>query len=175
MKWKKEKDEVLYQQGNKLVLIDAVDMESLKKIACRNQRKRARFCAHNDISAPVHEMFIFHRKETYVRPHKHLSKAESFHLVEGEADVLLFDEQGNLKKIINLGKYESGKCFFYRIPESCYHTQIFKQDTIFHEVTKGPFEKNDTVFPSWAPPDDKHHLVNEYIRQLNLQLELLTH
>lgn len=166
MKWKKEKDEVLYPQGNKLVLIDAVDMESLKQIACGNQRKRARFCIHNDISDPVHEMFIFHRKGTYVRPHKHLSKAESFHFVEGEADVLLFDEQGNLNKVINLGKYESGKCFFYRIPESCYHTQIFKQDTIFHEVTKGPFEKSKTVFPDWAPDENDQSLVSSFIEKL---------
>ena len=51
---------------------------------------------------PIKMMFIFHRKGTYVRHHKHLSKAESFHLVEGEADILLFDEQGNLNKVINL-------------------------------------------------------------------------
>ena len=91
--------------------------------------------------------------------------------MEGEANVLLFDEQGNLKKVINLGKYESGKCFFYRIPESCYHTQIFKQDTIFHEATKGPFEKSKTIFPDWAPEESDLNLVSSYMEKLYTQIK----
>jgi len=172
MKWHKENDEVFYpQEGKELVLVDEVDLVSLKHFASLNQRNLARFCAHKNISDPVHEMFIFHKKGHYVRPHKHLSKAESFHLIEGEADILIFDEQGNVRKVLNLGSYASGKCFFYRIPESCYHTQIFKQDTIFHEVSKGPFEKSKTVFPDWTPEESELNLVSSYMEKLYSQIK----
>ena len=175
MKWDKISEDVFYPRQNEFVEISKSDIDSLIKAAEENPRERARYCTHSSTEDDVHEMVIYHKEGTYIRPHKHIGKPESFFLIDGEVDVVIFDEEGNPIKFLNLGGYKCGKPFYYRLPESIYHTQIFKSNTLFHEVTKGPFEKNDTVFPSWAPPDDKHHLVNEYIRQLNLQLELLTH
>jgi len=170
MEWNYQNEEVFYPKNRDLVLINKQDVNYLKKVAYGNPRQRARFCAHNSVYDQVHEMIIFHKKGTYVRPHKHLLKTESFHLLEGEVDVLIFDEAGNLSHVQNLGKYESGKCFYYRIPESCYHTQIFRKDTVFHEATKGPFEKKDTIWSDWAPEEGEHSLVTDYMKKLNLQV-----
>ena len=91
MNWKKQNDEVLYSKKKGLLCIGKKDVDYLKKIASNNPRNRARFCAHSSIDDEVHEMIIFHKKGTYVRPHKHLFKTESFQLIEGEADALIFD------------------------------------------------------------------------------------
>ena len=46
-------------------------------------------------------MFIALSDETYIRPHKHLNKSESLHVLEGSADVVFFDEKGKITKIID--------------------------------------------------------------------------
>jgi len=172
MKWIKQNEEVFYPKHD-FVVIAKKDIDRLFQVALRNPRQRARYCTHTSVDDEVHEMIIYHTKGTYIRPHKHIGKIESFHLIDGEADVVIFDEEGNIENVLSLGVYESGKCFYYRVLESVYHTQIFKKSTVFHEATRGPFDKNDTIFPSWSPAEDESGLVNEYVKKLNLQLQTL--
>ena len=64
----------------------------------KNPRQRARYCTHSLVDDEVHEMVIYHKEGTYIRPHKHIGKTESFHLIDGEADVVFFDDE-----LINCG------------------------------------------------------------------------
>ena len=50
-------------------------------MAKRTNRKRIRICAHPSSKNAVHDMLIVHFRDTYVRPHKHLNKDETFHLI----------------------------------------------------------------------------------------------
>ena len=53
---------------------------------------------------------------------------------------------------IELGNYISGKEFYYRMSSNTYHMLLVRSETfVFHEATEGPFIKNDTIFPEWAP------------------------
>lgn len=169
MKWNKQNKEVFYPNQHEFLGIAKNDIDYLAKLAQQNSRNRARYCTHSSVDDAVHEMIIYHEKGTYIRPHKHISKTESFHLVEGEAEVLIFDEEGNLTHFKELGEYECGKCFYYRIPESCFHAQIFRQNTVFHESTKGPFTINETIYPDWAPEEHENGLVKEYMKKINFQ------
>ena len=47
-------------------------------------------------------MVIFHRKNTYIRPHKHLMKTESYLVLEGEIDIILFLKNSNEPKSIDV-------------------------------------------------------------------------
>ena len=58
--------------------------------------QRARLCIHSDDTSLIQEMIIVLLNDTYVRPHKHLSREESFFILEGEATVLIFDEAGTV-------------------------------------------------------------------------------
>ena len=91
MKTTKFNEEVLFA-ADAIVQIDASDIEELKQKAKKNPRKRIRICVHKDKKDKIHEMLIVHEKSCYVRPHKHINKVESFHIIEGEVDILLFDE-----------------------------------------------------------------------------------
>ena len=173
MKWIRENEEDLYpEQPKKLVTMSRKNMDCLEKIARSSARKRSRFCAHSSVDSDVHEMMICHPKGTYVSPHKHVGKDESFHLISGEIDLLLFDDQGNIKDVLHMGNYKSGEPFYYRIPADIFHTQIFKQDTIFHEVTKGPFNKNDTIAADWAPDEKDAMLVENYVRKMKEDINI---
>ena len=171
MKWIKQNDEVFYPKQTDIIEVAKQDIDYLIQAGQNNTRNRARYCTHSSAEDDVHEMIIYIKKDTYIRPHKHIGKTESFHLLDGEADVLIFDEEGGLINVRNLGKYESGKSFYYRIPESCYHTQIFRKDTVFHEVTMGPFDSNDTVKASWAPDEKETALVKMYIDEITQKIK----
>ena len=173
MKWDKKSDEVFYPKQTDIIEVAKQDIDYLIQEAQKNIRKRARYCTHSSAEDDVHEMIIYHKKGTYVRPHKHIGKTESFLLIDGEADILIFNKKGKLIHARNMGKYETGKDYYYRIPESCYHSQIFRKDTIFHEAKTGPFEKKSTIFPNWAPDEDEHFLVNDYLKKLDIQLKAL--
>ena len=164
---RKESDEVLYSKEN-VSKIAAQDLVELKKMAMLNPRKRIRICLHLAASDKIHEMIIYHPKGTYVRPHKHLGKAESFHLISGEIDCVIFNNQGDVTKVFPMGDYSTGKTFFYRIPADTFHTQIFKKDTFFHEVTEGPFNRDETIIASWAPDEKELAKAKKYMANINI-------
>ena len=76
MEYRKINDEVLYSDG-RFVELNSLDLSFLKAAALKNPRKRIRLCTHKDADAKVHEMFIIHTKDAYVRPHRHMSRVES--------------------------------------------------------------------------------------------------
>ena len=156
-------EEVLFTADD-VVKVDANDIEELKQKAKHNRRKRIRLCAHKGLDDSIHEMVIVHEKSCYIRPHKHINKTESFHIIEGSVDIILFDEDGQINEIIPMGDYASGRKFFYRLPPSRYHTLMIKSDVlVFHEITNGPFKPEDTVWASWAPLEKDEDEVSRYM------------
>ncbi len=171
MKIKEINDEIFYGEGD-LVKVTQKEINFLKEKALVAKRQRSRLCTHRDVEEPIHEMLIVHNSNTYVRPHKHLGKSESFHLIEGSANIVIFNEQGDIKEVLPMGERTSGKFFYYRMKEGLYHTLIIISDVIvFHEITKGPFNKVDTVFAPWSPEDEDQNIAEEFISRIKKKCE----
>ena len=171
MRTKKINDEVLYTEDD-IVIINQLDLEVLKQAAEYNRRKRIRLCAHRDVEDLLHEMFIVHTRDTYVRPHKHLNKVESFHVIEGRANVILFDDNGYISRVIEMGHYKSNQAFYYRFADPFYHTLMIETGIfVFHETTNGPFRSTDTVFAPWAPKENKRQEVKAFMQYLYGKVE----
>ena len=171
MKAIKFNEEVLFTADD-VVKVDANDIEELKQKAKHNRRKRIRLCAHKGLDDSIHEMVIVHEKSCYIRPHKHNNKTESFHIIEGSVVIILFDEDGQINKIIPMGDYASGRKFFYRLPPSHYHTLIIQSDVlVFHEITNGPFKPKDTVWAPWAPEEADVDEVSRYMESITNSIE----
>jgi cupin fold WbuC family metalloprotein len=159
-------DEVLIAE-TPIVQVSRQQMDHLKAQAMRNPRHRVRLCAHKDSQDRLHEMLIVLTKEVYIRPHKHLQKAESFHVIEGSAVVVFFDDQGGIEEVIRIGDFASGKQFYFRNDDPRYHTQLITSDfLVFHETTNGPFNRADTIFAPWAPEEADVAGCRAYIDQL---------
>jgi len=120
-----ESEEVVFS-SDAITRLDRCDIEGLKSTAEQNERKRVRLCTHANVEDHLHEMFIVHTKDTYIRPHKHLNKSESLHVIEGAVDLVTFDEVGNIVGITRLGDYLSGRNFYHRIAEPRYHTLVIR-------------------------------------------------
>ncbi len=163
MKIRSESPEVFYP-GEEPVVVDSSMIEHLKRVALTSPKKRARLCTHQTPSDDLHEMLIALPRDAYVRPHRHLAKAESFFIVEGEADVVLFQEDGAVRKVIPMGPHGSGKSFYYRLSQPVYHTVIVRSDfVVFHEVTEGPFQREQTEYAGWSPDEQDQTGVTRFL------------
>jgi cupin fold WbuC family metalloprotein len=166
MRTKPFNSEVLYPD-EPIVQVAQADVAWLKAQAEQTERKRIRLCAHKNVDDSLHEMLIVHTRDTYVRPHKHLDKSESFHVIEGWVDVVLFDDDGEITDVIQMGDYSSGYCFYYRIADPRYHTLLIHSDVlVFHETTNGPFSRSQTAFASWSPTENNTAAVGEFMSKL---------
>ena len=147
---RQESSEVLYPVED-VVSCGEVDWSQLKDLARDNPRQRIRLCMHRNPEDSLQEMLIVHTKDTYVRPHKHEGRVESFSVLEGLVDVILFEENGAVQQVIRMGPPSSGERYFLRMNRPVYHSLVIHSDfLIFHEATTGPFAREQTVFPAWA-------------------------
>ena len=170
---KQYNNEVLYAE-NGIVKVCRQDIDRLKEMSNDNERKRIRLCTHKDVDDEVHEMLIVHAKDTYVRPHKHVNKIESFHVIEGKVDIVLFKEDGGIMDAVQMGDYLSGYNFYHRISFPYYHTLIIRSDVlVFHETTNGPFKRTDTIFPVWAPDEKDFSGQKRFMKNLTVQVDNL--
>jgi cupin fold WbuC family metalloprotein len=162
--------EVLYPD-EALVRVDRHDIAHLKQLAASNERRRMRLCTHQRVEDSIHEMLIVHGRGMYVRPHKHLNRGESFHVLEGKATSIFFDDAGRLRDVLPLGDVASGSCFYYRMDQPVYHTLLIESEQfVFHETTNGPLDPARTVFAPWSPPAADEAAVESFVRKLRSEV-----
>jgi cupin fold WbuC family metalloprotein len=128
--------------------------EKLKRHAFEADLKRARLCLHHSAEDALHEMVIVFHRDTLVSPHRHVAKSESFHLIFGELDVVLFDEAGRPTRVIRMGERGTGRSQVYRLSGPVWHSVIVHSEyAAIHEVTNGPFRPEAGDFAPWAPTE----------------------
>lgn len=163
----KKISEEVFVAENQLTIVNRPLLEKLGKESKKAPRKRIRLNIHQDLDDPIHEMFIIHTKDTYIRPHKHLLKNESLHIIAGEADIIFFDEKGGIINVIQMADYNSGRDFYYKLSKPWYHTLIVKSDILlFCETTNGPYRKSDTILAPWSPEEKDSLAVKNYMMKL---------
>lgn len=154
-----------------IVRLGGEEIDFLKQQARISPRKRARICAHKSNDDALHEMVIAISADSYIHPHRHVGKAESFHIIDGEVDVAVFDDDGKLSDVIQLGPPGSGRSFYYRLSHSAFHTLLIRSDfLVVHEVTNGPFDRDQTVLASFAPNEGQSDETRDYIKQVSIQV-----
>jgi cupin fold WbuC family metalloprotein len=153
MNYRTVSDEVFIATGGVVQVRDA-DVALIVRKGTTNARKRARLCAHPGPDDKLHEMLIVLDRGTYIRPHRHGGKSESFHVIEGELDVVLFHDDGTVRDVVRMGPYGSGRAFYYRLMEPCYHAVLINTPhVLFHETTNGPFDRAEVDFAPWSPAE----------------------
>jgi len=161
--FREESQEVLYTTADIATLGDA-DIAALKERAAMNPRQRCRICTHPGATADLHGMLIVHGRDAYVRPHRHLGKAETLHVIEGTAELLVFDEDGAMSRTERLASVGAGNSFYYRMPEGVFHSLLITSDwLVFYESTTGPFDRTKTENAPWSPQDGDDEAVKDYM------------
>jgi cupin fold WbuC family metalloprotein len=134
--------------------LGARDIAALKAGVEASPRGRARINAHADSEDALHEMIIAIGRASYIRPHKHPGKSEAFHIVEGEVDIVVFNDDGAIARVVALGAPGSDRNFYYRMSRPFFHTLVVRSRIlVVHEITNGPFRPEATVFADFAPAE----------------------
>lgn len=172
----KEFNEEVFYSKDLITCVNQQSIDFLKSKAMKNRRKRARLCTHLEVSDALHEMLIVHFKGTYVQPHKHIGKSESFHMIEGSLGVVIFNGSGKILQVVHMGEPSSGLIFYYRLSESYFHSVVPLTDiVVFHETTNGPFKREDMVSAPWAPREEEVEKAERYFKSILPQLGPITH
>jgi len=150
--------------------VDRELVSELKQVAAGLNGKNLRLCLHEGPEALFHDMVILEHPGNYYRPHKHLKKGESFHILEGSMGIFVFDQQG---QVIDACVLDPQGSFLYRIDTDMYHAVMPLSDpVIYHESKPGPFTGDgDSVFPAWAPEGRDPGEVEGYTDFLRSMLE----
>lgn len=130
-----------------------------------------RVCLHKNPEAAYHDMIILQHRKNFYRPHKHLNKGETWHILEGRLASFVFDENGGIADARCLSPNST---FLYRIGNDKYHVGIPISDiVIFHESKPGPFlASSDSIFPNWAPDGSNDKQAQDYRDSLLNKLTL---
>ncbi len=151
-----------------VVRLDSRAIAFIKEKAAKSPRGRARICAHKDPSDSLHEMVIAIQADSYIRPHRHHNKVESFHLIEGRADIIILNDQGEIEDVVKLGKEH---CFYYRLNTPHYHTLIIHSPIlVIHEITNGPFDLAASDYAHYSPGDEDSVKARSYIEELKQKM-----
>lgn len=137
-----------------IIEVGQEQLDQLKRAAMRDPQRRARLCLHHDHSDKVQEMVIAFYQGSYVRPHRHINKSESFHVIEGLLAVVFFDDKGQVTRRLKMGPCSNGGTFLYRLSSSLWHTVMpLSEFVVIHETTTGPFIREETEFAPWGPDE----------------------
>jgi cupin fold WbuC family metalloprotein len=101
----------------------------------------------------VQRFFVVARRNSYFRPHRHLTKSELALVLRGRFVILTFDEHGKV-----LGRYSVGEgvaSMAYETPRATWHTLTVDADVgAFLEIKEGPYDPATAAeFASWAPAE----------------------
>jgi cupin fold WbuC family metalloprotein len=161
--------------ADSIVKIRSEGIDLLKARLVHSPRRRMRILTHRDVGDQVQEMLIAFRRGVYIPPHKHIDKSESFHIVEGMLDVVVFSDDGKVVDVIPMGDYQSGRVFFYRMADPAYHTLVVRSaEVVFHETSGGPFSRQANIFADWAPDERDTPAAEHYLAELEATLALRT-
>lgn len=151
---------------DKLMGVDQKMIDELRRVAI-TEKKNARLCIHTAPDDDLHTMIICQHKGTYIRPHKHVSKSESIHLIEGKLTSVVFDDAGNVLKKVNM---TPNTVFVVRTGKNYYHTYIpTSKYVIYHESKPGPFvREGDSIIAPWSLDETSENVVH-FINPLILQ------
>ena len=133
--------------------------------ATASPRGRAHFNVHASADDPVQRFFVVANRQSYFRPHRHLSKSELALVIRGQVEVVTFDDRGIVTARYLVGSGLDG--FAYEMPRATWHTLFARVDgCAFLEVKEGPYDPATIVeFAEWAPAEGDAS-VPEFMRWL---------
>ena len=167
---KKHNCEVEYNQ-NDLLTINYKWLKRIKLLAKKNKSNKYRTCIHYSDTDNVHEMLIVATSQTYIRPHKHRYNGESLQFIEGKGTAIIFNEKGKINKSFTVSDPFSNDTFYYSMAKGVYHMLLVQSNfLIFKETTKGPFIRNNTLYPDWAPDGKDIYEIKTYMNSLKKRL-----
>lgn len=136
-----------------MVRITTELIEKVVAEARQSPRRRMNYNFHPELSDPVQRLLNALEPWTYIRPHKHTTKEESFVLLSGTVLAVVFNNDGTIRDHAILSR-ETG-ILGIEFEENCYHmlTSLETGSVVF-EIKEGPFVPHtEGSSAPWAPQE----------------------
>lgn len=142
-------------------------LDTVTEQAKLSERLRMNYNLHETLDAPIHRMLNALEPDTYLPPHRHLDKEETYLLLRGSLTAFLFDDAGNVVEKILLDS-SKGR-YGLEIPSGVWHTIIVHESgTVIFEIKQGPYRPLDAnELASWAPVTSDKDSIKKYLQLLS--------
>lgn len=132
-------------------LLDSVTFQAME-----NSRLRMNYNFHASMDDPIHRMLNALEPGTYLPPHRHSDKEETYLVLRGSLWVFFYDESGNITEKACLNPSE-GNYGLEISPGTWHSVMALESGTVIFELKKGPYQPlpPEDLAP-WAPaPSDE--------------------
>ena len=156
-----------------MIKITAKLIEEVSEKAKESPRMRMNHNFHPELSDPVQRLLNALEPWTYIRPHRHSGKEESFVLLRGTILAVVFNDDGSVRDHAVLSR-DTG-ILGIEFEENSYHMLTsLESGSVVYEIKEGPFipHTEDTSAP-WSPPEgspESRSFLARIIEELNLKM-----
>lgn len=142
-------------------LLDAVTSQ-----AKESPRLRMNYNFHTSMDAPVHRMLNALEPGTYLPPHRHTGKEETYLVLRGSLIAFFYDDAGNVTEKVCVNPLE-GK-YGIEIPSDTWHSiVVLESGTVIFEIKKGPYQPLlPEEIPSWAPQTSDEEGIKAFMKRM---------
>jgi cupin fold WbuC family metalloprotein len=134
--------------------------DTIGEAASFSPRRRMNHNFHSGPADNPHRFLNVLLFGTYIRPHRHWDppKSETFLVLEGGADVLIFNDEGatTARHCLGSDSAEGGRLWGIDIAPGVWHTILARTERVVSfEVKPGPWNPaSDKEFAPWAPAEN---------------------
>ncbi len=154
------------------ITIDLID--KVTEQARTSPRLRMNYNFHPELGDPVQRLLNALEPWTYIRPHKHTTKEESFVLLRGRVLAVVFNTDGTIRDHAVLSA--ASGILGVEFEENCYHMLTsLETGSAVYEIKEGPFVPHtEGSSAPWAPkegsPEAKDFL-KRVLQDLGLEMK----
>ncbi len=134
-------------------------------------RLRMNYNFHPELSDPVQRLLNALEPWTYIRPHKHRLKEESFVLLRGTVLAVVFNDDGSIREhaVMSISTGILGVEF----EENSFHMlTAIETGSVVYEIKEGPFiPHTEGTSAPWSPQEGTPE-VKEFLENIFKQLEI---
>jgi cupin fold WbuC family metalloprotein len=134
-------------------LISTALLDEMTAKAAASPRRRTHHNLHSSPSDLVQRFVVVLQSDSYVRPHRHMTKSELCTVIRGRFEVVIFDTAGTVTERTVIGEGTPNMAF--ELPHATWHTLLPLTDgAAFVEVKEGPYDPAIAAeFAAWAPEE----------------------
>lgn len=148
----------------KLITEELLDMVTSQ--AKENPRLRMNYNFHESMDASVHRLLNALEPGTYLPPHRHADKEETYLVLRGSLLAFYYDDAGNVIEKVCLNPLE-GK-YGLDIPPCTWHSiVVLEPGTVIFEIKKGPYQPlPQEDLAAWAPLASDEEGVKTFLKRM---------
>lgn len=141
-------------------------LDTVTSRAKANSRLRMNYNFHASMDAPIHRLLNALEPGTYLPPHRHTGKEETYLVLRGSLLAFFYDDAGNVTDKVCLNPSE-GK-YGLEIPSNTWHSIIaLESGTVIFEIKKGPYQPLPSEdLASWAPQTSDTEGIKAFMKRM---------